>query len=140
MSSLLDPRLPTLYARWGEGYRSTNQLHEGSGPATAAACASCAAHTARLCQASASPGRSSARAWKKVASWILPPLGSLVAADRAAVAKITGRSPELTATRAPVRDFAGILCRRRGGGMEGGVSTAESQSRAQNRRAWCGQR
>ena len=92
-----------------------------SGPAaTAAACAHCAA-TPHSC-ARQPPGPPP----KKVASWILTPPGSLADADRAAVAGITARCEELTATRALVREFAVMLCHRSGSKLPGWADQAEA--------------
>ena len=49
-----------------------------------------------------------------MAAWILTPPGNLTDDDRAALAAITGRCPELTATRALVGDFASMLLHRTG--------------------------
>ena len=61
-----------------------------------------------------------------MASWILTPPGKLADADRAALAQITARCPELTATRDLVRDFADMLCNRQRESLEAWASQAET--------------
>jgi hypothetical protein len=61
-----------------------------------------------------------------VASWILTPPGDLADGDRAALAQITGRCEELAATRDLVREFADMLCHRRGERLESWASQAEA--------------
>jgi hypothetical protein len=53
-----------------------------------------------------------------VASWILTPPGDLADGDRDALAQITARCAELDATGDLVREFAGMLCHRRGERLE----------------------
>jgi hypothetical protein len=48
------------------------------------------------------------------ASWLLTPPGGLDDDDHAALAQITTRCEELKATRDLVREFADMLCHRRG--------------------------
>ena len=55
---------------------------------------------------------------KQVASWILTPPGDLADGDRDALAQITARCAELDATGDLVREFAGMLCHRRGERLE----------------------
>jgi transposase len=59
-----------------------------------------------------------------VASWILTPPGDLTDDDRAALAQITGRCEELQQTGALVREFADMLCNRRGERLEAWASQA----------------
>jgi transposase len=61
-----------------------------------------------------------------VASWILTPPGDLTDGDRAALAQIIGRCEELAATRDLVREFADMLCHRRGERLEAWASQAEA--------------
>ena len=61
-----------------------------------------------------------------MARWILTPPGKLTDEDRAALAQITARCAELSATRDLVRDFAEMLCHRRGERLEAWVSRAEA--------------
>jgi transposase len=61
-----------------------------------------------------------------VASWILTPPGKLADGDRAALAQITARCEELTATRVLVREFADMLCHRHGEHLEAWASQAEN--------------
>ncbi len=60
-----------------------------------------------------------------MASWILTPHGDLGEDSRAALARITARCEELTATRDLVREFADMLCNRRGEHLEAWASRAE---------------
>ena len=60
-----------------------------------------------------------------MASWILTPPGDLTDDDRAALAQITGRCAELKATRDLVREFADMLCNRRGERLEAWASQAQ---------------
>lgn len=61
-----------------------------------------------------------------MASWILTPPGDLADDNRDALAQITARCDELNATRALVRDFADMLCHRRGEKLEGWAAQAEA--------------
>jgi len=126
-ASLLDPHLPYLNARWEEGCRSTGRLHqEIRARGYRGSLRTLRRHTAQLRQATTCPARPPAPAPKKVATWILTPPGNLADADRAAMARITARCPELTATCVLVRDFAGMLCRRRGRHLEAWAASAEA--------------
>ena len=114
-ASLLDPHLPHLHQRWEEGCRSTDQLHEEiRARGYRGSLRTLRRHTAQLRQATACPARPPAPAPKKVASWILTPPGKLTDADHAALTRIIARCPEISATCVLVRDFAGMLCHRRG--------------------------
>lgn len=53
-----------------------------------------------------------------MASWILTPPAELASDDRVALAQITTRCEELKATRDLVREFAEMLCHRRGERLE----------------------
>jgi hypothetical protein len=61
-----------------------------------------------------------------VASWLLTPPAKLTHDDRAALAQIIARCPELTTTRDLVREFADMLCNQRGEHLEAWASQAES--------------
>ena len=61
-----------------------------------------------------------------MASWILTPPGDLADGDRAALAQITARCAELKATRDLVREFADMLCHRRGERLEAWAGQAEA--------------
>ena len=62
---------------------------------------------------------------KKVASWILTPPGDLAGGVRAALAQITARCEEPNSS-ALVREFADMLCNRRGEHLEAWASRAEA--------------
>jgi hypothetical protein len=116
---LLGSHLTYLHQRWDEGCRSTDKLHEEL--RTRGYCGSLRTlrrHTAQLRQDTIPPAPPRAPAAKKVASWILTPPGKPTDDHPAALAQITGRCEEPTATRAPVRDFADMLCHRRGEHLE----------------------
>jgi hypothetical protein len=61
-----------------------------------------------------------------VASWILTPPADLPGDDRVALAQITARCEEPKATRDLVREFAEMLCHRRGERLEAWASQAET--------------
>jgi hypothetical protein len=63
---------------------------------------------------------------KKAARWILTPPGDLTDDDRADLAQITARCEELKTTRDLVREFADMLCHRRGERLEAWASQAEA--------------
>jgi transposase len=112
---LLDPHLPYLNQRWNEGCRSTGKLHEEiRARGYRGSLRTLRRHTAGLRQATTPPAAPPGPAPKKVATWILTPPGNLADADRAALASITARCEELTATRALVREFADMLCHHTG--------------------------
>ena len=126
-ASLLDPHLPYLHTRWEEGCRRTDQLYqEIRARGYHGSLRTLRRHTAQLRQTSALQAPPPAPAPKKAASWILTPPAKLADADRAALAQITARCPELTATCTLVRDFAGMLCHRRGRHLEAWASSAEA--------------
>jgi hypothetical protein len=78
-------------------------------------------------QETAVPGAPPAPPARKVASWILTPPGDLTDGNRAVLAKITARCPELKAARELVRGFADMLCHRRGARhLEARASQAEA--------------
>jgi transposase len=63
-------------------------------------------------QDTAAPAAPPAPPARRAASWILTPPADLADDDRAALARIIARCPELKATRDLVRGFADMLCRR----------------------------
>jgi transposase len=69
--------------------------------------------------------RASSGATGEEASWILTPPGDLTDHNRAALAQITGRCEELKQTGALVREFADMLCNRRGERLEARASQAQ---------------
>ena len=81
---------------------------------------------ARLHRDTAVPTPPPAPPAKKVASWILTPPGDLADRDRAALTQIIARCAELKATRDLVREFADMLCHRRGERLEAWASRAEA--------------
>lgn len=114
-AGLLDPHLPHLHKRWEEGCRNTDRLHqEIRAQGYRGSLRTLRRHTAQLRKATARPVRPPAPAPKKVASWILTPPGKLTDADHAALTRITAHCPEISATCVLVREFAGMLCHRRG--------------------------
>ena len=126
---LLDPYLPYLHQRWDEGCRSTERLHqEIRARGYRGSLRTLRRHTARLRQDTAPPACPPAPASKKVAAWILTPPGNLTDDDRAALDAITGRCPELAATRALVRDFANMLTHRTGSKLPDWASQAEAST------------
>jgi hypothetical protein len=94
------PRLPRQHAHAAPPHRAAPQGHSQS--------------------------RQPAPAPKKVASWILTPPGKLTDADHAALTRIIARCPEISATCVLVRDFAGMLCHRRGKHLSAWAGNAEA--------------
>ena len=124
---LLGPHRDWLRQRWNEGIRSTEQLHqELRGRGYRGSLRTLRRLTARLRRDTSVPGPPPAPKAKKVASWILTPPSDLTDGDRAALAQITGRCEELAATRDLVREFADMLCHRRGERLESWASQAEA--------------
>ena len=124
---LLGPHQDWLRQRWDEGIRSTERLHaELRGRGYRGSLRTLRRLTARLRQDTAVPAPPPAPKAKKVASWILTPPGDLTDGDRAALARITGRCTELKATGDLVREFADMLCRRRGERLEAWAGQAEA--------------
>jgi transposase len=112
---LLAPHLPYLRQRWEEGARSTGQLHrELRERGYRGSLRTLRRLTARLRQDAAVPAPPPAPKTRTAASWILTPPGDLTGEDRAALEQITGRCAELAAACDLVRDFADMLCHRRG--------------------------
>jgi transposase len=124
---LLGPHQAYLRQRWDEGVRSTSQLHaELRARGYRGSQRTLRRLTAQLRQDTAVPAPPPAPAAKKVASWILTPPGKLADDNRAALAEITARCEELTATRDLVREFADMLCHRHGEQLEAWAAQAEN--------------
>jgi transposase len=124
---LLGPHQAYLRQRWDEGVRSTNRLHaELRERGYRGSQRTLRRLTAQLRQDTAIPTPPPAPAAKKVASWILTPPGKLADDNRAALAQITARCQELTATRDLVREFADMLCHRHGEHLEAWAAQAEN--------------
>ena len=124
---LLGPHQAYLRQRWDEGVRSTNRLHEElRARGYRGSLRTLRRLTAQLRHDTAVPTPPPAPAAKKVASWIRTPPGKLADDDRAALASITTRCPELTATRDLVRDFADMLCHQHGEYLETWATQAQT--------------
>jgi transposase len=124
---LLGPHQAYLRQRWDEGVRSTGRLHqELRERGYRGSLRTLRRLTAQLRQDTAVPAPPPAPAARKVASWILTPPGKLTGDDRAALAQITARCEELTATRDLVREFADMLCNQRGEHLEAWAAQAEA--------------
>jgi transposase len=112
---LLDPHQAYLRQRWDDGVRSTSRLHqELRARGYTGSLRTLRRLTAQLRRDTDIPAPPPAPAAKKVARWILTPPGKLTDDDRAALASITARCPELFATRDLIREFADMLCHRHG--------------------------
>jgi transposase len=112
---LLGPHQAYLRQRWDQGMRSTQQLHqELRARGYQGSLRTLRRLTAQLRRDTATPTPPPPPAAKKVATWILTPPGKLTDDDRAALASITARCPELFATRDLIREFADMLCHRHG--------------------------
>jgi transposase len=123
---LLGPHQTYLQQRWDEGIRSTEQLHaELRDRGYRGSMRTLRRLTAQLRRDTAVPAPPPAPPAKKVASWILTPPGDLTDDDRAALAQITSRCEELQRTGALVREFADMLCNRRGERLEAWASQAQ---------------
>jgi transposase len=124
---LLGPHHAYLRQRWDEGIRSTERLHaELRDRGYQGSLRTLRRLTARLRQDTAVPAPAPAPPTKKVASWILTPPSDLAEDHRAALAQITARCAELNATRTLVRQFADMLCHRRGEYLEAWATQAEA--------------
>lgn len=124
---LLGPHQDWLRQRWDDGIRSTERLHaELRDRGYPGSLRTLRRLTAQLHRDTAVPAPPPAPPVRKVASWILTPPGDLADDDRTALAAITGRCAELTATRDLVREFADMLCRRHGERLEARASQAEA--------------
>jgi len=124
---LLGPHQAYLRQRWDEGVHSTNRLHaELRERGYRGSERTLRRLTAQLRRDTAVPVPPPAPAARKVASWILTPPAKLTQEDRAALAQITARCEELTATRDLVREFADMLCNQRGERLEAWAAQAES--------------
>ena len=123
---LLGPHQTYLQQRWDEGIRSTERLHaELRDRGYQGSMRTLRRLTAQLRRDTAVPAPPAAPPAKKVASWILTPPGDLTDDDRAALAQITGRCEELKQASALVREFADMLCNRRGERLEAWASQAQ---------------
>jgi transposase len=124
---LLGPHQAYLRQRWDEGVRSTEQLHqELRDHGYRGSLRTLRRLTAQLRRDTAAPAPPPAPPPKKVARWILTPPGDLAGDDRAALAQITARCQELKVTRDLVRDFADMLCHRRGEHLQDWAAQAEA--------------
>jgi len=124
---LLGPHQAYLRQRWDDGIRSTERLHaELRDRGYRGSLRTVRRLTAQLRRDTAVPAPPPAPAARKAASWILTPPGDLAEDNRAALAQITARCQELKATVALVRDFADMLCHRRGEHLEAWAARAEA--------------
>jgi len=124
---LLGPHQAWLRQRWDEGIRSTERLYqELRGRGYQGSLRTLRRLTAQLRRDTAVTTPPPPPPARQVASWILTPPGDLADDDRAGLAQITGRCAELAATRDLVRDFADMLCNRRGEHLEAWASQAET--------------
>jgi transposase len=124
---LLGPHQAYLRQRWDEGCRSTERLYEElRNRGYQGSLRTLRRFTAQLRVDTAVPPPPPAPAARKVASWILTPPGKLANGDRAALAQITARCEELTATRDLVREFADMLCHQHGEQLEAWAGRAET--------------
>jgi hypothetical protein len=103
--------------------------------ATGAACGPCAGSPPGLREETAVPAAPPAPPARKAASWILTPPEDLADGNRAALANITGRCPELKTVSDLVRSFPGMLCHRRGANyLEAWAGQAEASQITELRR------
>jgi transposase len=133
---LLGPHQAYLQQRWDDGIRSTQQLHEElRGRGYRGSLRTLRRLTAQLREETAVPAAPPAPPARKAASWILTPPGDLTDDNRATLAKITARCPELETVRDLVRSFADMLCNRRGARyLEAWADRAETSEAAELRR------
>ncbi len=128
-SGLLGPHQAYLRQRWDERLRSTERLHgELRGRGYRGSLRALRRFTAQLRRDTAVPVPPPAPKARTVASWILTRQGDLADDDRAALARITARCAELTATRDLVREFGDMLCYLRGERLEAWVGQAEASA------------
>jgi transposase len=126
-ASGLDPYLAYLRQRWEEGCCSTNQLYEEiRGRGYRGSLRTLRRCTAGLRQATARPAQPPPPAPRKVTSWILTPPAKLAAEDYDTLQQITARCEEINATCALVRQFADMLCGRRGRNLPAWTARAEA--------------
>jgi hypothetical protein len=124
---LLGPHQDWLRQRWDQGVRSTERLHaELRDRGYRGSLRTLRRLTAQLRKDTAIPAPPPALPAKQVARWILTPPGDLTDDDRAALTQITARCAELHATRDLVRDFADMLCHRRGEHLPAWTRQAET--------------
>jgi hypothetical protein len=126
-TSLFDPYLAYLQQWWEEGCRSTNRLHqEIRARGYRGSLRTLRRHTAALRQATARAAPPPAPAPRTVTSWILTPPGKLTSGDHTALKQITARCEEIDATSVLVRQFADMLCQRRGENLPAWAAQAEA--------------
>jgi transposase len=124
---LLGPHQAWLQQRWDDGIRSTERLYqELRDRGYSGSLRTLRRLTAQLRRDTAVPVPPPPPRARQVASWILTPPADLADGDRAGLAQITGRCAELATTRDLVRDFADMLCNRRGEHLEAWASRAEA--------------
>ncbi len=124
---LLGPHQDWLRQRWDEGVRSTERLHtELRDRGYRGSLRTLRRLTAQLRRDTAVPASPPPPPARQVASWILTPPSDLIDDDRATLAQITARCAELAATRDLVREFADMLCHRRGEHLEAWAGRAEA--------------
>jgi transposase len=124
---LLGPHMSYLRQRWNEGNRSTERLHaELRARGYQGSLRTLRRLTARLRRDTAVPAPPPAPKARTVASWLLTPPADLTSSDRAALEQVTSRCQELSVTRDLVRDFADMLCHRRGERLEAWADRAEN--------------
>jgi transposase len=123
----LDPHLAYLQQRWEEGCHSTNPLYEEiRGRGYRGSLRTLRRWTAGMRQATARPAQPSPPAPRKVTSWILTPPAKLAARDHDTLQQITARCEEINQTCALVRQFADMLCGRRGHNLPAWTARAEA--------------
>ena len=134
---LLGPHQAWLRQRWDDGVRSTDRLYqELRDRGYSGSLRTLRRLTAQLRRDTVVPAPPSAPAAKKVASWILTPPGDLADDDRAALAQITGRCEEPKQAVVLVREFADMLCNRRGEHLEAWARPAAHGPWSRRRAAW----
>jgi transposase len=123
----LDPHKAYLRQRWEEGCRSTSQLYEEiRGRGYRGSLRTLRRCTAGLRQATFRPAQPPPPAPRKVTSWILTPPAKLAAEDHDMLQQITARCEEIDVTCAQVRQFADMLCSRRGHNLPAWTARAEA--------------
>lgn len=126
-ASGLDPHLAYLRQRWQEGCHSTNQLYEEiRGRGYRGSLRTLRRVTAGLRQATTRPAQPPLPAPRKVTSWILTSPANLAAEEHNTLQQITARCEEINATCTLVRQFADMLCNRRGHNLPAWTALAEA--------------